>query len=298
MMSDADSTREAGLPADTSVGRVRLRVANLERAREFYVQRLGLVEFESSAESASFGPTDGKVLVTTDATAGTRRRPEGTNGLYHFAILFPDRAALARAIAHLQATRWPFQGFSDHGVSEAAYLADPDGNGVELYADRPRRQWSDADGRLVMYSRPLDLKSLFREIGNSTESAPAPARTRMGHVHLHVSDLGSAERFWSGVIGFDVMTRDYPGALFLSAGGYHHHLAVNTWARGSARPDDVAGLQDFVIRTASDGTLQSIQERARRAGADCTPTREGLRLKDDDGNVVIVGTDADQNRKS
>ena len=287
MNSRTLATRDS-LPEKTSIGRVRLRVADVDRAREFYVERLGLVVYDATAGSASFGPPGGEIIVRVDATRDTRRRPEGTPGLYHFAILFPDRPSLARVIAHLHDTQWPFQGFADHGVSEAAYLADPDGNGVELYVDRPRTQWTGADGSIVMYSKPLDLRSLLALAEPGGRASPAPATTRIGHVHLHVGDLVKTERFWVDVIGFGVTTRDYPGALFLAAGGYHHHLGANTWARNRNRPDDVAGLLDFVIRTGSMAEVAALRERSERARIAYTDTNEGLRVEDYEGNGVII----------
>jgi len=287
-MNTRTGDRHDSLPEQASVGRVRLRVADVDRSREFYVERLGLVVYDATTGSASFGPPGGETIVRVDAMPGTRRRPEGTQGLYHFAILFPDRPSLARVIAHLHDAQWPFQGFADHGVSEAAYLADPDGNGVELYVDRPRAQWTSADGSIVMYSKPLDLRSLLALADASGGPSPAPAATRIGHVHLHVGDLVQTESFWGNVIGFDIMTRDYPGALFLAAGGYHHHLGANTWARNRNRPDDVASLLDFVIRTGSMAGVAALRERIERARIAYHDTNEGLHVEDYEGNGVII----------
>src|SRR5690606_13490320 len=156
---------------------------------------------------------------------------------------------LARLVLRLAEARWPFQGFSDHGVSEAVYLPDPDGNGLELYADRPRSAWQWRDGELVMFTRPLAVEGLLAEL------ARAPARPggppwhplrRIGHVHLHVAELARSGAFYHGLLGFAVTTRRYPGALFLAAGGYHHHLGLNIWEGQGAPPPpaDAAGLVD------------------------------------------------------
>ncbi|MGH7502464.1 MAG: VOC family protein [Longimicrobiales bacterium] len=287
-MNRASTSGEHGLlPANISIGRVRLRIADLDRAREFYVQRLGLQSFESSPEAAAFGPAGGHAIVRVHRVHGTRKRPESTPGLYHFAILFPDRASLAHVVAHLRESHWPFHGFADHGVSEAAYLADPDGNGVELYVDRPRDEWPRSNGGIAMYSQPLDLPSLLGEAGASTQPG-APAATRIGHMHLHVSDLVRAERFWAGNIGFTVTTRDYPGALFLAAGGYHHHIGLNTWARNRTRPSDVAGLLDFSIHTGSTADRDAVRSRLDEQGIAYTETEEGLALEDPEGNGVVI----------
>jgi catechol 2,3-dioxygenase len=276
------------LPPQSCIGRIRLRVADIGRSRSFYVDDLGLTEHDANDRAAAFGPAEGEALIRVEEVAGTRYRPDGINGLYHFAILFPDRASLASAIRRLQTARWPFHGFSDHGVSEAAYLADPDGNGIELYVDRPRDQWPTDSGRLVMYSRALDVPSLLEEAEPSNASSHLPAATRIGHMHLHVGDLAQAEAFWVDVVGFEVITRDYPGALFVSAGGYHHHLGVNTWARTRGRPADVAGLLDFEVRTGSETAVESVRGRAEHSGVSVTKTQDGLALKDMDGNVVLI----------
>jgi catechol 2,3-dioxygenase len=293
------------LPADTGIGRVRLRVADLERAIDFYGGLLGMrasvlggraVLGTSSTEE----PNDSRSLAAADATPrprqslvvleerpGTAHRPEGTLGLYHFAILLPDRAALGRMLGHLFEARYPFHGFADHGVSEAAYLVDPDGNGIELYADRPRTAWPRTGTRIEMYTKPLDVAGLIRAAGN-LPWAGAPAMTCIGHVHLHVAELPRAEQFYAGVLGFDVVTREYPGALFLSAGGYHHHVAVNTWARSPTRPRGTAGLLDFAIHIPDAGARTALRNRLASHATPFTGVPEGIRFEDPEGNGIVV----------
>ncbi|HEX8123269.1 MAG TPA: VOC family protein [Solirubrobacteraceae bacterium] len=213
----------------TAVKRVDLRVDDLEAAAAFYRDVVGL--------------EDPSALVGLTADGVTSRAPRRAAGLFHTAFLFPTRAdladALRRAAPHLT-------GASDHGVSEALYLDDPAGNGVELYWDRPREVWPED-----MFTAPLDLQDLAAQ---SSGSPRAPEGTRIGHVHLKVSDLGRAEEFWVGTLGFDVMHRYGDQATFVATGGYHHHVGLNTWMSLGAplAPADAAGLDRVVFATDGD----------------------------------------------
>jgi catechol 2,3-dioxygenase len=241
------------LPADAHIGQVSLTVRDLERSLSFYRDVLGFVEL-GRAEGVGLGPAGGRVLVELherpDAVARARRRA----GLYHFAILVPSRAALGRSFRRLSESRWPITGAADHLVSEALYLDDPDGLGIEIYRDRPRDSWTTrANGELAMGTDPLDLQSVHDEPGAETPWQGLDAGTVMGHVHLHVPHLDAADAFYCGTIGFDPVVRSYPGALFVAAGGYHHHLGLNTWAGIGAPPpqDDAVGLRAFTIESAT-----------------------------------------------
>ena len=179
-------------------------------------------------------------------------KPRRTTGLYHFAILVPSRAALGRSLRRLVDARYPLTGAADHLVSEAIYLDDPDGLGIEIYRDRPRDSWRRlAGGQIAMSTDPLDVQNVLDEPGAETAWNGLDAATVMGHVHLHVPHLDTAEQFYCGRIGFDPMLRGYPGALFVSAGGYHHHLGLNTWAGVGAPPppENAVGLQSFTIES-------------------------------------------------
>jgi len=228
------------LPADTRLGRVVLQVADLDRSLDYYQRVLGLRARERESGRAVLGPHgDDTAIVELRELPGAQPVPPGGRlGLYHFAVLLPDRGALARFLAHLAALG-ERAGMSDHLVSEALYLADPDGLGIEVYADRPRSSWRVRDGQLVMATEPLDVADLLAA-GNGEPWTGAPAGTKLGHVHLYVGDLQRASDFYHRGLGLDQVVWSYPGALFLSAGGYHHHLGVNTWARGAApaREDD------------------------------------------------------------
>src|SRR4051812_31941684 len=185
------------------------------------------------------------------ARAGAPPRPPGTTGLFHLAILVPTRVELARAARRVMRFGWSLTGASDHLVSEALYLNDPEGNGIEIYRDRPREEWRyDERGEMQMATIPLDLDGVMGELApDANGDAGMPAGTRTGHVHLQVSELPAAEEFYEHGLGFDVTVRSYPGALFVSAGGYHHHIGMNTWTSqgGSPPPPGSRGLDWFQV---------------------------------------------------
>jgi catechol 2,3-dioxygenase len=226
----------------TAMGTVHLTVSDLDRSRAFYEQVVGLRAAEREDGELALSSADGRVLVQLHGDSSAARLDRRATGLFHLAILLPSRLDLAFALARLSASRWPLDGASDHLVSEALYLSDPDGNGTEIYRDRPREEWRVRNGQLEMATLPLDLRDVAGEMASATEpQRQVPAGTRMGHVHLQVSELTETERFYSEVLGFEVMVRGYPGALFVAAGGYHHHLGLNTWnSAGSRRPDEDA----------------------------------------------------------
>ena len=237
------------LPDGIRLGRVSLQVADLARSVAYYQRVLGMRVLEQDASSAVLGANDDDApLVELRALPGARPVPRrGRLGLYHFAILLPDRAALGRFVRHLAAIG-EYAGMSDHWVSEAVYLTDPDGLGIEVYADRPRSTWRHENGQLLMATEPLDVQSLVAASGG-TPWIGMPAGTAMGHVHLFVDDLVRAEAFYHQGLGFAKMVWSYPGALFMAAGGYHHHLGTNTWAAGAplAEAGD-ARLLEWVIQ--------------------------------------------------
>ena len=246
------------LPAATHLGAIRLRVGDLDRLQRFYEEAIGLRTLPGDDDGVVALGVDGRPLVELDADPDAPARPPHTTGLFHLAILVPTRADLARALRRLAATGWRLSGASDHLVSEALYLSDPEGNGIELYRDRPRDEWPIADGALRMDTLPLDLGSLLSE-DDSGSGDGMPAGTVLGHVHLQVADLGPAERFWVDALGLDVTVRGYPGALFASAGGYHHHVGLNTWAGVGRTPTARRRAGARAVRRRTAG-------RGRRAG--------------------------------
>jgi catechol 2,3-dioxygenase len=238
------------LPADAHIGEVTLGVSNLERSLSFYTGIIGLTTASRDGSTAALAPAGGRVIVRLEQVGHAMPRPRRSSGLYHFAILVPDRAALGRSLRRLGESRWALSGASDHLVSEALYLDDPDGLGIEIYRDRARETWRVmADGEVAMATEPLDLDGVLAEPGADRPWQGLASGTVMGHVHLHVPDLDTAEAFYCGRVGFTPMLRRYPGALFVAAGGYHHHLGLNIWAgRGAPPPPPTAvGLRGFTI---------------------------------------------------
>ena len=263
------------LPATTRLGPVRLRVSDRGRSEAFYGRVLGLVRRDERDGSTALGvPGGDEPLIELVEAPGVAPAPSpGRLGLYHFALLVPDRAALARLVIHLRDMDVRV-GTADHGVSEAIYLEDPDGLGIEAYADRPRSRWRSRGRQLVMTTAPLDVADLVAEAGGETLDG-LPARTVVGHVHLHVGDLDRAARFYHEAMGFDKLVWDYPGALFLAAGGYHHHVGLNTWAGDAppAGPED-AGLESWTLVLPADEEVDRLADSLEGAGVDVR--REGL----------------------
>lgn len=273
------------LPQGTRIGVVRLRVRDLEREAGFYRDVLGLREQERSDSQATFAAADATPLVTLVHAPDAPFRPARSTGLYHFALLYPDRAALGAAVRDVAATEHPFHGFSDHLVSEAAYLADRENNGIELYRDRPASDWQWRGDSVVMSTERLDVQAL---LADADPAPPVPGRSdalRMGHVHLHVADRERAAEFYTSVIGLDITTRDYPGAMFLSANRYHHHLGLNEWAGKAAPPPGSTGLVDFELIVPDEGVVRGIAERAGGQLQD-----GALRLQDPDGIGIVIRT--------
>jgi catechol 2,3-dioxygenase len=236
------------LPDAIRLGRVSLQVSDLPRSVAYYERVLGMRVIEQADGVAALGAHGDDIpLVELRELPGARPVPRrGRLGLYHFAILLPDRPSLGRFVRHL-ATIGEYAGMSDHYVSEAVYLTDPDGLGIEVYADRPRSSWRHEDRQLVMTTEPLDVQSVVASGGN-TPWIGMPPGTTMGHVHLFVDDLARAEAFYHHGLGFAKMVWSYPGALFMAAGGYHHHLGTNTWAASAPRAEaGDARLLEWVI---------------------------------------------------
>ena len=256
------------LPPATRLGQVCLQVADLTRSVSFYQDVLGLRLVEGSGPLAMLAAHgDDRLLVELRELRGARQVPrKGSLGLYHFAILLPDRPSLGRFVRHLGEIGVR-AGAGDHLVSESFYLQDPDNLGIEVYADRPRDTWRRVGRELMMATDPVDIGGLLQAAGEARWTG-APAGTTMGHLHLHVGDMEQAEAFYSESVGFDRTVWHYPGALFLAAGGYHHHLGTNTWAGSGATPlePDDARLLEWTIVLPDRASLSSVEESLTSGG--------------------------------
>ena len=259
--------REYRLPESTHLGRVRLQVADLERSLAFYEKVLGFRTISRTTDTVGLGPHgEDRVIVHLRQLRSARPVPRrGLLGLYHFAILLPDRASLGRFLAHLGEIG-AYAGMSDHFVSEALYLTDPDGLGIEVYADRPRDAWRYDERQLYMTTDHLNVEDVIAAAHGEPWTG-MPAGTVLGHVHLYVDDIGKAEAFYHDALGFDKVVWSYPGALFMSAGGYHHHLGTNTWARGAPPASDAdARLLEWEIIVPTQQDTRKAAEHVKASG--------------------------------
>jgi catechol 2,3-dioxygenase len=280
------------LPEESHLGAVRLQVSNLDRSVQWYQTVLGVNVLEKTAQGATLAAqNESQPLIELREKKGIKPVPRsGLLGLYHYAILLPDRLALGRFIGHL-AGLGMHAGMSDHFVSEAVYISDPDGLGIEVYADRPRSQWKVEDRQLSMSTLPLNARALVESAGNEPWSG-LPAGTVIGHVHLFVGDIDRAAAFYHDLVGFDKVVWSYPGALFMSAGGYHHHLGTNVWAAESPpASDDDAKLIEWEIVVPRAADVAAIEASVKQSAA---VDREGesILLRDPWGTAVRVRAEA------
>lgn len=280
------------LPGESHLGAVRLQVSNLDRSIQWYEAVLGVRVLSRTAQGAALAAQDeAQPLIELREKKGIKPVPRsGLLGLYHYAILLPDRLALGRFIGHL-AKLGMHAGMSDHFVSEAVYINDPDGLGIEVYADRPRSQWKIEDRQLSMTTLPLNARALVEAAGNEAWSG-LPKGTVIGHVHLFVGDIDRAAAFYHELVGFDKVVWSYPGALFMSAGGYHHHLGTNVWAAQSPpASDNDARLIEWEIVVPRAADVAAVEASVRQSAA---VDREGesILLRDPWGTAVRVRAEA------
>src|ERR671929_575179 len=280
------SCRGMPLPAETRMGPVHLTVSDLERSLEYYRKVVGLDVLEQGADRASLGADSTELLGLVEEPGA--QPSDGYTGLFHFALLVPDRPSLARWMAHAVRDRVPLTGLSDHYVSEAIYLRDPDRHGIEIYADRPRELWEGQVGSR-MTTEPLDVKSLLDEAGASGFDG-LPAGTVMGHVHLKVAGIPETIQFYRDVLGFDLVVERVPQAAFLSAGGYHHHLGANTWESAGAPPppEGSAALRHATVVLPSAEARDDAVRRVADAGQEPEATATGTLVRDPSGNAVLL----------
>ncbi len=300
MLMDNDMT--ASIHPDTQLGAVHLTITDLPRSMDFYVNRLGLHLNKQDSSTASLGAGGKDMVVLTENPAA--KIYSRTTGLYHMAILFPDRRELARVIARLFASRYP-NAPTDHINTKTTYLDDPDGNGIELYCESPedgdfviengqfyarRADGSVSDGR-----EPLDLDALFAHLRPDDElRAPAPPQTKIGHIHLHVANLNESIHFYHDVLRFDnmgMMTAFRMGMV--SAGGYHHHIGFNTWQGEGASPPplDAVGLQYYEILLSKTAELNKMVDRVKAANLPIETFDTGYRVRDPAQNRILLTVD-------
>ncbi|KRR12618.1 VOC family protein [Bradyrhizobium valentinum] len=269
------------------VGMVTLRVRNLDLVTDYYRDAIGLTVMQRTATGARLG-AGGVPLLDLSLRAGAPAEARNAAGLYHTAFLMPTRKDLARWLVHAAKNKIPLSGFADHLVSESVYLDDPEGNGIEVYADRAPETWKWDGGSVAMATDQLDIDGLLALTDTRTTNyAKAPDDLRIGHMHLRVGDLEQADRFYSGVIGFDP-TRKRSGAAFLSSGRYHHHLGLNVWQSAGAgqRDDTTTGLAWFSLEIAAPEILQAQEQRLRQAGAPAAAIENGIETVDPWGTKV------------
>jgi catechol 2,3-dioxygenase len=287
-----ETTTAAPLPNALRLGPVHLTVSDLDGSIAFYERSLGLQLHGRGGDSATLGAGAEDLVVLhgePGATGGGRHA-----GLYHFALLFPTREELARAVMRLADTRTRIEGASDHGVSEAIYLRDPDDNGIELYADRPRDDWPQPrqpGEKLEMYTIALDMKSLLATVAGEPLQQHAGDGLVMGHLHLHVADIERGLAFYRDVLGFEVMV-NLGSAAFVSAGGYHHHLGFNVWLGTDVkpRPAGTAGLRHWVIVLPSAADVETVRARVHAAGLALEERDGGFMVRDPWGTAVAIST--------
>jgi catechol 2,3-dioxygenase len=290
---------EFGIHPKTHIGYVSLTVADLDLQAEFYEKVIGLQVLRRDERSASLGVPGTELVRLAQVPGASRRR--GTTGLYHFAILLPNRRELARVIGRLFALHYRNYP-TDHIMTKTTYLDDPEGNGIELYAESPEDgAWSlaggeyitrRADGSLSDGREPLDVEALLTHLQEGDRlDAPMPPETRIGHVHLHVRNIDEAVRFYHGILGFDLMGVAQAFRMaFVSAGGYHHHIGLNTWqGEGAPAPaPDSLGLHYFSVVLPDQRELKRVLERVRAVGVPIEEIEAGLLVKDPAQNGVLL----------
>ena len=275
-------TRET-LPEGTRIGRTALRVGDRERVAEFYRQVVGLSVLTRGETATELG-VGGRSLLVVEDGAPVERGNEA--GLYHHAFRVPSRDALGDALERIRG-RWRLEGASDHGVSEALYLSDPAGNGVEIYHDFPESAWpTDPDGSMQMWTKPLDLDAIEAAAAGTNK---APPGTDVGHVHLEVTSLEAFEEFYLGTLGFETQF-EIPDARFVSAGGYHHHIGANTW-HDRTDPAGESGISWFEIVVPDGATLEAVRGRVADSSHEIAETESGFECVDPDGIAIRVRTE-------
>jgi catechol 2,3-dioxygenase len=282
----------AHIHPQTEIGQVHLKVSNLERSIQFYKEIVGFQILRQEGSRVELTVDGIRPLVVLEEIPNALVQPRRTStGLYHFAILVPSRVDLSLSLRNLVQSGIHI-GQGDHLVSEALYIADPDNNGIEIYADRPRETWKyDGEGKVIMGVDPIAWESLLAEAGEQRWQGLQPG-TQIGHIHLHVADLQEAERFYCKLLGFDVMAHMEDSALFISAGGYHHHIGLNVWAgRGaSPAPEHAVGLRYYEIVLPNQAELEALLANLQDAGIHAEQQDGGWLVQDFSQNRILLVT--------
>jgi catechol 2,3-dioxygenase len=275
----------------TRIGAIALRVTDLERSRQFYQEVLGMHVHQQQDGQAWLGPQGGEAILCLQSAPGAPRPARNATGLYHVAYRYPSRQALGNALRRLVTARWPLQGFADHLVSEAIYLADPEGNGIELYRDRPRQEWRYTNGQVAMATDPLDVDGVLAEASNSPEEQ-MPLGSSIGHIHLKVASASQAEAFYCKTLGFTLMARYGPSASFVAAGGYHHHIGLNTWSSAGGPPPapEATGLSYYQVRLPNPTALEETLGQLEAAGVPVQAVDNGWLVRDPSSNAVLLSS--------
>ncbi|HYU74307.1 MAG TPA: VOC family protein [Ktedonobacteraceae bacterium] len=283
------SSTPASIHPGTNIGLVTLRISNLERSRNFYEGILHFQPIEQTPGKLVLGAQDKQPLLELIEIPGATPQPRRATGLYHVAIVFPTRADLGRELLNLINAGLQI-GQGDHLVSEALYISDPDHNGLELYRDRPRNTWHWTNNVVEMATDPVDIQGLVEEgIRDAEPWEVIPTGTRVGHIHLQIGDIEEARQFYHTILGFDV-TAHLPGALFVSAGGYHHHIGLNTWQSLGAKPTPAnsAGLQHYVIAIPTREGLLAVKERLLAHNVPFEEQEDLIRVNDPWNNHILL----------
>lgn len=273
------------LPDATSMGAVTLYVQDLSKVADFYVDKVGLFIRTQTENRMSIGTEKREILILEQRSLPYPSSQSA--GLYHTAILFESKTALAKSLQRLLSTvPHLFEGSGDHLVSQAFYFHDPEGNGVELYVDRPRDQWKWQNGQVEIATLYIDPEEFIKE---NTTPQSTPVQTMVGHVHLKVGDIPTAKNFYVNVLGFDI-TAEMPTALFVSAGGYHHHLGMNTWeSLGSGKRTETLGLGRFTILLGKEEAVQNLVSRLNDAHINVEKQENSFVTQDPWGNIITIG---------
>lgn len=298
MTSTAQSGKVVSLDPGTHVGIVSLTVSDLDRSLGYYTAGIGLQILSRQGSEATLGP-GGVPLLVLKEQPGAREWPRagrGYTGLYHLAILLPTRADLGRWLRHWIEMGNPVPGQGDHLVSEALYLEDPDLHGIEIYRDRPRNEWIWDNGRIRMGTGPIDIRGLIDEA--NLEKKPwegMPAGTCVGHIHLQVGDIVKTKAFYQDVLGFDVVA-EMPTALFMSAGGYHHHVGANTWhSLGAGSPPETSvRLTSYTIELPNEKVMKSVLERLQAADVPHTRSGSSATVNDPWDNTIVLQVESSE----